>query len=430
MATDSLDWLFGLGQFGIKFGLDNIRAIVAELGDPHRSFRIAHIAGTNGKGSVAAVVDTALRLAGSRTGRFTSPHLIDITERFVVDGRPASRESLVAALDAVRRVTTDLQARDVLAVHPTFFEVTTAAAFVLFREARVNAAVLEVGMGGRLDATNVVVPDACAIVSLSFDHEAYLGQTLDAIAREKAGILKAGVPVVVGPVPPDAARAIAERSEAVGAPLIAAFEGVEHGAPVVTDDGRFQRFRLRTPRRDYGEVRLALMGRHQLDNAVVAVRLLETLGHRGFPVDATHIVEALATVQWPGRLQRVELDDGRVALLDAAHNPAGAEALARHLAGTRRPLVFGAMHDKDVSEMLRLLGSIASEFIVTRAASTRAMDPEAVAAVARRVAPDVPVRIAVEPAAALDDAWSEGADIVVAGSIFLLGDVLKVLGRS
>ncbi|MGE0451020.1 MAG: folylpolyglutamate synthase/dihydrofolate synthase family protein [Vicinamibacterales bacterium] len=430
MSGDALDWLFALGQFGIKFGLDNIRALVEALDHPERSFRAVHIAGTNGKGSVSAMVEAALRAAGYRTGRYTSPHLTDIGERFAIDGRPAARDSLLTALERVRAAADALKSRGLLLADPTFFEVTTAAAFVQFREAGADVAVVEVGLGGRLDATNVLTPEACAITSIALDHEQYLGNTLDAIAREKAGILKTDVPAVVGPVPVEAAHAIADRAEQVRAPLVRAFDGVEHDEPAIDASGEAQSFRLRTPRRDYGKVRLALLGRHQLDNAVVAVRLLEALEGRGMPVDASHVLQALATVRWPGRLERVTTRDGRVAILDAAHNPAGAEALARHLAGTKRPIVFGTMRDKDASAMIGILARVASEFVVTQAANSRAVPAEAIADVARQAAPDVPVHVASDASAALDRAWSASPEIVVAGSIFLLGDVLSVLGRS
>ena len=202
-----LPWLFALEQFGIKFGLENISAIVERLGHPERAFRSIHIAGTNGKGSVTAMVDAALRDAGHRSARFTSPHLVDLSERFVIDGRPVNGDALAAAIDDVRMAIDDLRAHGRLDVQPTFFEVTTAVAFLLFQRAGVDVAVLEVGLGGRLDATNVVTPPALvatAITSIAFDHQLYLGTTLREIALEKAGIIKPGVPVVVGPLDPEA----------------------------------------------------------------------------------------------------------------------------------------------------------------------------------------------------------------------------------
>ena len=317
-----------------------------------------------------------------------------------------------------------MRARGVLDVQPTFFEVTTAAAFELFREARVEAATIEVGLGGRLDATNVVTPLVSMITSIAFDHEQYLGRTLREIAGEKAGIIKPGVPVVVGPVAPEADAAIAGVARARGADLVRAFDGV---TAETTPGGAL---RLVTPARDYGEVRLALAGAHQRANAVVAVRALEALEARGLRVPAEAIVRGLADVAWPGRLDARRFPDGRELLLDAAHNPAGAEALASYLtaSGERRPLVFSAMRDKDTTLMLGALLPASSALIVTRASNPRAIDPAALAALARRIAPAVPVEVAEAPRDALAAAWRRGPRIVVAGSIFLLGDVLGEIG--
>ena len=205
---EPLDYLFGLEQFGIKFGLENIRTLVAALGHPERAFPSVHIAGTNGKGSVTAMVDAGLRAAGHRSARFTSPHLIDLTERFAIDDRPVAQDALVAAVADLRGRVDALIASGALRAHPTFFEATTALALELFRRAGVDVAVIEVGLGGRLDSTNVITPVATAITSIAFDHETYLGHTLGAIATEKAGIIKPSVPVVVGRVPAEAETAI------------------------------------------------------------------------------------------------------------------------------------------------------------------------------------------------------------------------------
>src|SRR5881394_2560186 len=219
---DPLAYLFSLEQFGIKFGLENISAIVAALGHPERAFASVHVAGTNGKGSVTAMVDAALGAAGRRSARYTSPHLVDLTERFTIDGRAIDEPSLVAAVDRVRRTVDALRADGTLDVQPKFFEVTTAAAFELFRDARVEVAVLEVGLGGRLDATNVVSPIATAITSIAFDHQLYLGSTLREIAVEKAGIIKPHVPVVLGELEAEAREAILEIARQRDAPVIAA----------------------------------------------------------------------------------------------------------------------------------------------------------------------------------------------------------------
>ena len=432
MEQAPLDWLFSLAQFGIKFGLENIQAIVAALGHPERQYPSVHVAGTNGKGSVTAIVETALRLAGHRTGRYTSPHLLDLTERFAINGAPVSQADMLVAVATVRQVVERLRADGTLPVHPTFFEVTTATGFELFRRHEVDVAVCEVGLGGRLDATNVLSPMVCAITSIGFDHEQYLGHTLGAIAGEKAGIIKPGTPMVVGPVDADAAAVIASTAHERGAPLTWAMEGVVIERALAPPDDGSQRFALRTPDVDYGTVRFALAGDHQVANACVAVRLLEELDARGLSVGREHVIGALNSVTWPGRLETVRLPDGREVLLDAAHNDAGADALARHLATLEapRPLVFAAMRDKDVTAMLRRLAPRASKLIVTRASNPRSAEPSDLEAAARRVAPMLPVEIAASPAEALAQAWSTAPRIVVAGSIFLLADIMKELGRS
>ena len=404
-------WLFGLEQFGIKFGLDNITALVEELGHPERAYTTVHVAGTNGKGSVTAMADAALLAAGHASARYTSPHLLDITERFVIAGRPASRDAFEEATDGVRRAVDRLIERRRLQSPPTFFEATTAVAFELFRRARVDVAVLEVGMGGRLDATNVVAPMATAITTIGFDHQQYLGTTLEQIAREKAGIIKPGVPVVVGGVDPSAFDAIAAVAS-------------ERGAPLVRAD--------RTALSPYRDVRMALAGDHQIANAAVAVRLLEAVDARGLPVPPRAIAAGLERVHWPGRLETRRLPDGREALLDAAHNPDGAAALAAFLRrdGTRRPLVFAAMRDKDAGGMLEALAPVIGALVVTRPSHPRAADPSDLAAVARRVAPGLSVTEAANVPDALAAAWSLAPRIVVAGSIFLIAGVMNEINRS
>ena len=431
MALAPLDWLFSLAQFGIKFGLDNIRALVAELDHPERQFRSVHIAGTNGKGSVTAMVESALRAAGLRTGRYTSPHLLDLSERVAINGVPVSHADLLGAVNTARDAVERLRARGALDAHPTFFEVTTAVAFELFRRHAVDLAVCEVGMGGRLDATNVLSPMVCAITSIGVDHEQYLGRTLPTIAAEKGGIIKPGTPVVVGVLDTASAATIRAIADERNAPLVWATTGVDAGPSVIQPD-HSQQFSLRTPMRDYGLVRLALAGGHQIGNAVVAVRVLEELEALAVVVGRDGVAAGLASVQWPGRLQHVGFPDGRDALLDAAHNAAGAEALAQYLAdeGEARPLVFAAMRDKDAAAMLRALAPRVSRIVITRASHPRSADPAALAALARTLAPGVPVEVVDRPSHALEHAWAHGLRIVVAGSIFLLADVMKELGRS
>ena len=405
---DPLSYLFSLEQFGIKFGLENISALLARLGHPERAFTSAHIAGTNGKGSVTAMVEAALRAAGHRSGRYTSPHLIDLTERFVVDGKPVSQHALVAVVADLQRTADALMKDGVLAAPPTFFEVTTATAFELFRRTGVSVAAIEVGLGGRLDATNVIQPAATAITSIALDHERYLGSTIEEIAFEKAGIIKPGVPVVIGDLQP-AAVAVIDRV------------AHEKSAEVV-----------RTSALDVRGFTIGLAGAHQIGNAAVAIRLLDILDRRGIAVRRDAVAHGLEQPDWPGRLDRRFLGDGRELLLDAAHNPAGAAALASYLraeGGDPRPLVFAAMRDKDASGMFAALLPAVSHLVLTRATSRRSADPFGLEAQARAIR-DVPVTVAASAAEALDIAWRMSSRIVVAGSIFLLGDVIKELERS
>jgi dihydrofolate synthase/folylpolyglutamate synthase len=427
--SDAFSYLLGLEQFGIKFGLENIATIVDALGHPERAFTSVHVAGTNGKGSVTAMVDAALRAAGHRSARYTSPHLLALNERFVIDGREVSTDTLAAAITTVRNAIDRLRTAGRLAGHPTFFEVTTGVAFELFRQADVEIAVLEVGLGGRLDATNVVMPVACAITSIALDHEQHLGSTLDQVASEKAGIVKPGIPVVVGEIAAGPMGAIERIARARHAPVLYAARDVS----VQKTPDRPGHVRLRTRERDYGDVSLALGGSHQLGNAAVAVRLLELLDAQGFATPPAAIVSGLATVSWPGRLDVRRLRDGREVTLDAAHNPAGAATLAAYLdeqQGDVLPLVFSAMRDKDIDGMLQALHRSVRLLVVTRASHPRAAEPAWIAERAHHLAPRMPVLVEAAPRQALAAAWRSSPRIVVAGSIFLLADVLRELGTS
>jgi dihydrofolate synthase/folylpolyglutamate synthase len=426
---DPLSYLLGLETLGIKFGLDNIRTLTTSLGDPHRAYATVHIAGTNGKGSTAAMVERALRAGGRRTGRYTSPHLTRLEERFVIDGAPVSEAELRDLAAFLRADIERLMARGELTTHPTFFEVTTAIAFELFRRRAIDIGVIEVGLGGRWDATNVVTPSVTAITSIALDHERLLGHSEQAIAREKAGIIKSGIPVVVGRVGEDATSVILDAARAAGAPVIRALQAVSVAA-TLDGDGRTI-LDLRTGRRSYGRLRLALRGRHQIDNAAVSVGVLEALEDRGFPLDMDDVRSGLEQVEWPGRLDLRSWPDGRRALFDAAHNPAGAAALADYLREFQPrglPLVFAAMADKDWEGMLRNLKPFVRRLVVTRPDMRRAAAPQAIANGARALGID-PVTIVERPAEALEEAWRDGSLVAVAGSTFLVGELLPPAGR-
>ncbi len=418
----ALDYIFRLEQFGIKLGLGNIRALSAALGNPHQAFQSAIVAGTNGKGSVTAMVDRALQAAGHRSARYTSPHLARVEERFTIDGDDITRGALDAAAERVVAAIQGLLARGDLAVPPTFFEATTAVAFEAFRAARVEIAVLEVGLGGRLDATNVAEPLAAAITSIERDHEQQLGHSLEEIAFEKAGVIKPHAPVVVGPLAEAPRAVIAGIAAERDAPLIDALDGVRWSAPL---DGDRRRLTLATPAREYPPMPLALRGQHQVANAIVAVRLLEALESRGVRIGADAIAAGLTTVRWPGRLEWIVAEGGTL-LLDAAHNPAGARTLAAYLGelgGAPLPLVFAAVKDKDVRGMLDALLPAISRVIVTQAPTPRAQRATEIVALIRAVAPAMDAVVEPDPLKAVRAALTGSARAVVAGSIFLIGDV-------
>jgi dihydrofolate synthase/folylpolyglutamate synthase len=425
--VDSLEYLLALEKFGIKFGLANIQTLVDALGHPEASFKSILIAGTNGKGSVTAMTDHALRAAGLRVGRYTSPHLVRVEERFAVDGASIDSHVLVDLIEHLRTVIDGLLANGSLESPPTFFEVTTAIAFEFFRRAGIDVAVLEVGLGGRLDSTNVVEPIAAAITSIDFDHEQYLGNTLAAIAAEKAGVIRRGIPVVIGPVPTEARDVLVSMCELSGADCIEADAGVRVESS--SESGRTS-IRLATPMRDYGLVQLGLRGDHQVANALVAVRLLEELA-RQLPITAASIVAGIRDVRWPGRLQMIEVAGGRRVLFDAAHNPAGAWALADYLKREfpePLPIVFGALRDKDVTMMLKALLPAASSMVMTEPDTPRAYRAEELAAIARKLSPHATIDIEPNPALALERAWRHCPVACAAGSIFLVGNLLAGMG--
>jgi dihydrofolate synthase/folylpolyglutamate synthase len=416
-APDVREALFALEQFGIKLGLEQIRRLVAELGHPDRAYHSIIVAGTNGKGSVSAMLERGLRAAGYRTGRFTSPHLAALEERFAVGGSPISAATLEDAADRV------LRAARTLPFPPSFFEATTALALDVFEDAHVDVAVLEVGLGGRLDATNVVDAAEAVITAVDFDHEQYLGHSLTAIAGEKAAVIKPGAIAVLSRNPREVEEVVAAVCHAVDARLIRAIDGVQ--ADVRMRDGHAH-LTLATPVRSYGRLRLSLAGRHQVDNAVTAVRLLETLDQTGrFTVGGEAVRAAVEDAEWPARLESIRVGAVDV-LLDGAHNPAGARALAGHVLdtfGRRLPMVVGVMRDKAIEGMLAALAPSASHFVFTTAASSRAAAPGDLETLAARIAPDVPARIEARPLDAVARAAAFGTPVVVAGSLYLAGEI-------
>jgi dihydrofolate synthase/folylpolyglutamate synthase len=383
---------------GVELGLDRVRRALARLGDPQRRSAAVQIAGTNGKGSTAAMAEAILRANGLRTGLYTSPHLARFTERIRVDGREADGDAL-AALDPRIQATGE---------RLTYFEVATILGFLWFAEAGVDVAVLETGLGGRLDAVTCCEPVATAITSIGLDHTEYLGDSLALIAREKAGILKPGVPCYLGPLPPEADISIAEVAARVGAPLLRL--GVDFGMPSAEP---------------------ALAGFHQRHNAALAVALAQAVASRlDRPLAPDKIGAALSAVRWPGRLEQLADD----LWVDCAHNPEGARALAAALPGVTggRPvtLLMSVARDKNAAAIIAALAPAVQRLIATRADSPRSMPPDELSALARQRIAEVAVH--EDPWPALEEArrTAAGGIVVACGSIFLVGPLrARVLGE-
>lgn len=429
--SECRDYLGRLQHFGIKLGLENVTTLCAALGNPQNQFLSIHVAGTNGKGSVSAMLAGIMRAHGLRTGLYTSPHLARVEERIRVDGKMIAPQRFRELLARLKGVIDGLMAEGRLVYHPTYFEVLTALAFLEFAEREVDIAVLEVGLGGRFDATNVVRPLVSVITTIAKDHEEHLGATLEKIAFEKAGIFKRGVPAVCGvasgPALGEIRRIAAERD----APLTEVFgEGRALETARVRDGYRF----VYTGERGRYSFSPGLAGRHQGANAAVAIATTEVLSRVWKPLDKKKVLEAIRETRWEGRLETVRRRP--LVLLDGAHNPEGAEALAAHLEDVvRRPvvLVFAAMRDKDLGAMTRLLFPRASTVFLTRVPYKRSASPEELLAAAPPsfkgpvfLEPDT--RKAVELALPLSGGR---VPIVIAGSLFLIGEIkrLHLIGK-
>jgi dihydrofolate synthase/folylpolyglutamate synthase len=390
---EALAWLYSLQRFGIKLGLENIRRLIAELHVDLRGARVIHVAGTNGKGSVCAMIDSILRAQGYRTGLFTSPHLVTFRERIRVNGEMVSEEAVGSGLTAIRDLVTDWDP------HPTFFEVTTALALKHFSEAKIDIVILETGMGGRLDATNAVQSDVPVITPIDFDHERWLGRSLGEIAAEKAGIIKRKVPVVSAAQRPEAEEAIRTRAAECGAPI-----------EYVTAS--------------YEKTPIALGGSHQKKNATLAIAAL-----RAAKIDIAEsaIMRGLANVEWPARFQRW---DERT-IIDGAHNPAAARILAeswREIFGDQRAtLILAVLSDKDLRGICAALAPISNYVLLPKIRSARTAAPEELAKVLADTAPSLPYSITPSIAQAFDQARKRPHPILLTGSLHFAGEALAYL---
>ena len=402
---EALRWLYGLESRGIKLGLDRIAEAAEMRGHPERATRFVHVAGTNGKGSVATMVESVMRAAGYRTGQFASPHLQRYVERVRIGGRPISEREAANRIEELRA--------DTRLPPLSFFEYTTMLAFEAFRDARCDIVVLEVGLGGRLDSTNIVTPEVSVITNISLEHQRILGNTLSKIAREKAGVLKPDVPCIVGARGKSARRAISMRASAVGAPLRWIDRDFESAW-----DGRS--LSVRVGERRWSDLRLGLRGDYQGDNAACVLATLVELQERGFEISDAHVRSGLKRARWPGRL---EWHRGQPAFLfDAAHNATGCDTLARYLDGLEFPgrvvLLFGAMQDKDHRRMLAAFDGRVDRRIYAAPELARSERPARLAKIRKGTV----ARSIRDAVARAKRAAGPNGLVVVAGSIFLLAE--------
>jgi dihydrofolate synthase/folylpolyglutamate synthase len=422
---ESVRYLFSLGHetLAIKLGLDNVTRLLRRLENPQGSFPSVQLAGTNGKGSTAAMLASIARAAGVRAGLYTSPHLVSVTERVRVGGREISRDEFARHATRVREAAEEV-GRESGAL-PTFFEQVTAVALSAFAEERVELAILETGLGGRLDATTAAGARWVAVTPVALDHQEYLGDTLAEIAAEKAAVIRPGTRAVVAPQEPEAQEVILRRCRECD--VEPRFATAETEVEAAGADGRL-RVRLRTARDEYAGVRLALRGRHQLTNAAVAVALAELLAEEGFAITREHIIEGLETAEHAGRLELDARQRPHV-LYDGAHNAAGARALRAYLdefAPGGVTLVFGAMRDKELEEIGRVLFPAARHLVLTSPVSPRAATVEQLL----RAVPVPPSSSTIALAPSSRDALTiarthtpPGGLVCVTGSLYLVGEV-------
>lgn len=401
----ALAWLYSLQRFGIKLGLENIRRLLDELsrsggfqaavGDLEIAlpWKVIHVAGTNGKGSVCAMIDSICRAQGHRTGLFTSPHLVTFRERIRVNGEMISEDAVADGLTTIRNLIADW------GPHPTFFEVTTALALKYFSEAKIDVAILETGIGGRLDATNAVQSHVSVITQIDFDHEQWLGKTIPEIATEKAGIIKRGVPVVSTAQQPEAEKVIRVQAAECAAPL-----------QIVTDS--------------YDRSPIALCGDHQKQNAAVAIAAIHAAN---INIDDKAIARGLVRIDWPARFQKWD----KRTIIDGAHNPAAARALAEMWRETfddeRATLILAVLSDKDLRSICEALAAIADSVFLPKIRSDRAAAPKELAKVLSTISPLLPHSITPSIGKAVDLARAKPNPILITGSLHFAGEVLAHL---
>jgi len=418
---DSVHFLYALGNEvkTAKLGLERITSVLAAFGNPQDRCRFVHVAGTNGKGSTCAMIESALRSFGWSTGLFISPHLCEPTERIAINGTPVAVDVFTEAFNRVHNTVEALLDRGTIDLHTTYFETVTAMAFLIFAEAQPDMVVLEVGLGGRLDATNVIHPELSVITPIDFDHEAWLGRSLEAIAGEKAGILKPGAPAVFAGQRPDVEPVLDGRARELGVPVFHADDWPISGLSLDPRGSHFQLSGARNLR-----LRCPLPGEHQVENARTAAVALACIG-----VSDSAIEQGIARAVWPGRLERVS--QSPEIILDGAHNPAGARALAAYIdrfySGRNVCLIYGAMRDKAVEEVCAILFPRANQVIATAPDQPRALHPQAIQQLADH--PNLQAAPSLREALELLRGAGPNDVIFITGSLYLVGEARSLLLR-
>lgn len=417
----SLDYLHDLCKFGINLGLERVTNLLNFLGNPHQKIKTIHIAGTNGKGSTTAILASILKTAGYRVGVYTSPHLHSYTERIGINGVNIAPKEFADQMEHIK----DLIPRVCQKVgeSPTEFEVLTALAFTYFAQQEVDIAVIEVGMGGRLDSTNVINPEIAVITSISNDHSNHLGPDLVDIAGEKAGVIKPKTPVVISKQQEPVAKVLLEKANKQDAPV---YWLKDTSYEQVSFDKEGQRFNLQTASKKYEQLYLPLLGDHQIENAVAALMVIELLQKIGWPkLNREAVEQGLAKVVWPGRLEY--LDYNPPILLDGAHNPLGAQALARSIEKyfdyKKLIMVLGILDDKDRREMLKYLAPLADILFITKPPNPRAVDWQSLTKLAKEYTQDVRIQEDFHQAITEAVKLADSTDLVcITGSLYLLGE--------
>ncbi|MBI5416755.1 bifunctional folylpolyglutamate synthase/dihydrofolate synthase [Candidatus Poribacteria bacterium] len=427
---ECLEYLYGLQRFGIKFGFNNINYLLDKLGSPHNKFKSIHVAGTNGKGSTTTILGAILKAAGYKVGIYTSPHLVDYCERIIVDGKPIPQKKIVELTNQIINIIQDMPNAD--KTHPTYFEVTTAQAFQYFAESEVDFAIVEVGMGGRLDATNVINPLLSIITSIGLEHTEILGDTLYKIAGEKAGIIKHGIPVVTGVSDSESLEPIINKSAEKQSDIYILNKNFSYKIKSLELKGSsFDYFGIEN---NFNNLFVSLSGEHQIHNTALALAGIEILKkHKNISVDENIIRKGLNSVYWPGRLEIIS--ESPYILLDGAHNPDGALTLKKNINkffhNKKIYFIIGILKDKNREKILETLCPLAHEIILTTISYERASSPEELYEIAKKYSKNITLIPTVESSITYAKSRASKDDIIcISGSLYILGEAIGILKQT